>query len=159
MQTEADQAVPVTVLLVEDNPPEVHLVEEILRDVAAPIALHVVHDGAAALEFVRRTGAFTTVARPGLILLDLNLPKVDGRDVLAALKGDPELRAIPIIVLSVSTDPADVAGCYALGANAFVTKPVGLGDFFQAVRAIDAFWLRTTSLPGRAAVARTAAGK
>ena len=127
-------------LLVEDNPGDEELAREALRDVAAPLHLSVVHDGVEALAFLRREGRYADVPRPDLVLLDLNVPKLDGRGVLARAKADEALRDIPIVVLTSSHAPADVRHAYALHANAYVAKPVDLDQHLAAVRAVVEFW-------------------
>ena len=127
-------------LLVEDNPGDVELAREALRDVTVPLRLSVVHDGVEALAFLRREGRHADAPRPDLVLLDLNVPKLDGRGVLAEAKGDAALRDIPIVVLTSSRAPSDVRRAYALHANAYVAKPVDLDQHLAAVRAVVDFW-------------------
>jgi two-component system, chemotaxis family, response regulator Rcp1 len=142
----------VRVLLVEDNPADVGLVEEAFRDGRLRYELHVAEDGVAAMNFLHRKGKFTNAPRPEIVLLDLNLPKKDGREVLEEAKSDPELREIPIIVLTTSDDEADVHRAYELHANCYMTKPVDIDDFIRKVRSIEDFWLTFVRLPsGRAA--------
>ncbi len=136
------------ILLVEDNPGDVRLMREALSDGLRSNVLSVVTDGAAALAFLRREGTFHAAPQPDVILLDLNLPKMDGRQVLAAIKGDSRLRRIPVVVLTTSADERDVLGSYDLGANCYITKPVDLDQFLAAVRAIEQFWLTVVTLPG-----------
>jgi CheY-like chemotaxis protein len=144
--------IPVRVLLVEDNPADVGLVEEAFRDGRLNYELHVAEDGVAAINFLRRKGTFATAPRPEIVLLDLNLPKMDGREVLHEVKNDPELREIPIIVLTTSDDEADVHRAYGLHANCYMTKPVDIDDFLKKIRSIEDFWLTFVRLPdGRAA--------
>ena len=127
-------------LLVEDNPGDVELAREALRDVTVPLRLSVVHDGVEALAFLRREGRHADAPRPDLVLLDLNVPKLDGRGVLAEAKGDAALRDIPIVVLTSSQASTDVRRAYALHANAYVAKPVDLDQHLAAVRAVVEFW-------------------
>ena len=127
-------------LLVEDNPGDVELAREALRDVALPLHLSVVHDGVEALAFLRRQGRYADAPRPDLVLLDLNIPKLDGRGVLAEAKGDAALREIPIVVLTSSQAEPDVRRAYALHANCYVAKPVDLDQYFATVRAVVEFW-------------------
>lgn len=136
---------PGEVLLVEDNPGDADLIREALREVALPLVLRVAQDGVAALEELRRSDA----SRPDLILLDLNLPKQDGREVLGELKRDPALSAIPVVVLSSSEAERDLLQAYQLHANCFVTKPVDLTELLATVRAIAEFWFRHVKLPPR----------
>jgi chemotaxis family two-component system response regulator Rcp1 len=137
----------VNILLVEDNPGDVRLTLEALRDGRIANQLHVVHDGEDAMEFARRQGVYIDAPRPDLILLDLNLPKKDGREVLEELKNDPELHRIPVIVLTTSSAESDVLRSYDLHANCFISKPIGYDDFIAAVRSIENFWLKLVQLP------------
>ena len=138
---------PAQILLVEDNPGDVRLVMEALNE--APIAthMHVVEDGVEALAYLRREGKFASAPRPQLILLDLNLPRKDGRDVLADVKRDHDLRRIPVIVLTSSDAEQDIAMSYDLHANCFISKPVNLEKFLFAVRTVAEFWLQHVKLP------------
>jgi chemotaxis family two-component system response regulator Rcp1 len=138
---------PIHILLVEDNPGDVRLLREAVAEVPVHATVSVVGDGVEALAFLRREGWDAAMPRPTLILLDLNLPRLGGREVLAAIKGDPALRRIPVVVLSTSDAPADIAAAYGLHANAYVTKPLDLERFFAAVRALDAFWFGVAHLP------------
>lgn len=135
------------VLLVEDNPADVRLTVEALRDAKVANALNVVNDGVEALAFLRREGEHADAIRPDLVILDLNLPRLDGKDVLAAIKRDAELRRIPVAVLTTSVAEADVMRSYDLGANCYITKPVGLEQFLAVVRSIESFWLGVVRLP------------
>ena len=135
------------VLLVEDSPADVRLTQEAMRRWDITVNLHVVRDGVAAMEFLRREGAYPHAVRPNLVLLDLNLPKKDGREVLAEVKQDESLRNLPIVVLTTSAAQEDVMQSYGLNANAYVRKPVGLADFFKAMQAIEMFWLDVVTLP------------
>ena len=128
------------ILLVEDNPDDVDLTREAFREVGATSRLHVVESGIDAIAFLRREGPYAAAPTPDLVLLDLNLPKKSGHEVLAEIKRDPTLRAIPIVVLTSSAAESDVARSYALSANGYVTKPVDLDDYFRVVRLIDHFW-------------------
>lgn len=140
----------IEILLVDDNPADVRLAQEALRETSAEKKnLRVVSDGVAALDFLRRRGPWGDAPRPDLILLDLNLPKKDGREVLAEIKMDEELRAIPVIVLTTSEDKEDVRRSYELHANCYISKPVGLDRYLEAVRRIDDFWLQLAQLPPR----------
>jgi two-component system response regulator len=135
------------ILLVEDNPADAELVEEAFRDCPFPYQLHFAEDGVVALQFLRQQGRFASAPRPDMILLDLNLPKKDGREVLQELKADPILQTIPVIVLTTSDDDADVHRAYGLHANCYLTKPVDLDDFLRKVRSIENFWLTMVRLP------------
>ncbi|CAN5541991.1 response regulator [soil metagenome] len=137
----------VDILLVEDSPGDVMLTVEALRDAKVHNNLHVVRDGEEALAFLRQEGAHANSPRPDLILLDLNLPRYGGREVLAEIKADPHLRRIPVVVLSTSDDVEDVLHAYDLNANCYVTKPVDLDQFVRVVQAIDEFWLSLVRLP------------
>jgi len=135
------------ILLVEDNPGDVRLVREALAESGGTSRLHTVGDGAEALAFVRREGEYADAPRPDLILLDLNLPRMDGREVLKAVKSDPETRDIPVIILTTSSAPPDIEMAYDRGANAYVRKPLGMDRLTDAASAIRDFWLRTATLP------------
>ena len=139
----------VKILLVEDNPADVGLVEEAFNDGRMQYDLDVATDGVVALEHLN-----AAKGKPDLILLDLNLPKKDGREVLAEIKADPALREIPVIVLTTSDDEADVHRAYGLHANCYLTKPVDFDDFIRKVRSIEEFWLTFVRLPHRMAAAR-----
>jgi two-component system, chemotaxis family, response regulator Rcp1 len=138
---------PIEILLVEDNAGDVRLTVEALREGRVPNNLHVASDGVEALAFLRRQGPFEAAARPDMILLDLNLPKKDGREVLAEIKADPDLRRIPIVVLTTSQAERDILQSYNLHANCYITKPVDIDAFFAVVRSIDSFWLAVVRLP------------
>ena len=136
------------VLIVEDNVPDARLIESILRRGPVPKTVRVVGGGVDAMAFLRREGAFVEASRPSLVLLDLNLPGKDGREVLEEMKGDPDLRCIPVVVLTTSGAPTDVRHAYDLHANAYIVKPVGLDAFTAAIRAVEEFWLATAQIPG-----------
>lgn len=137
-------------LLVEDNPGDVRLTQEVLREAAVPPRLHVAPDGERALEMMRGVEVEgLEPRRPDLVLLDLNLPRLGGVEVLRECKADRELRRMPVVVLSSSAADRDIANSYELGANAYITKPVGLEDFLGVVRAIERFWLGIATLPPR----------
>jgi chemotaxis family two-component system response regulator Rcp1 len=137
----------IEILLVEDNPGDVRLIQEALRDGKVWNNPHVVSDGEAALDFVYRRGAYADKPRPDLVLLDLNLPKKDGREVLAVIKGDPDLRRIPVVVLTTSKEEEDVLRAYNLAANCYVAKPVEFDEFMKVIRMIEDFWLTIVALP------------
>jgi CheY-like chemotaxis protein len=137
----------VHILLVEDNLGDARLTLEAFREARVPNRLSHVTDGVQAMEFLRRAGAYTEVARPDLILLDLNLPCKDGREVLSEIKSDAALRRIPVIILTTSQADEDVRRAYDLNANCYVAKPVELDQFLQVVRCIDEFWLTVAKLP------------
>ena len=135
---------PIEILLVEDNPADVRLTVEALKDAKVPTRLHVARDGVEAIRLLRDdTGV---VPRPDLILLDLNLPRKDGREVLAEVKQDEALRHIPVVILTTSQAEQDILQSYRLGANAFVTKPVEIDHFFEVVRSMEHFWLAAARL-------------
>ncbi|GAC1315426.1 MAG: response regulator [Chloroflexota bacterium] len=138
---------PIEILLVEDNPGDVRLTIEALRDGKVRNRLSVARDGVEALAYLRRDGDFAHAVRPDLILLDLNLPRVDGRQVLAEIKADPQLRTIPVVVLTTSQAEQDVLNVYELQANCYVTKPVDLDQYLKVVKSIEDFWLTVVSLP------------
>lgn len=138
---------PVEILLVEDNPGDVRLTREALREGKVRNNLHVAPDGVEALRFLRREGEYAEVVRPDLILLDLNLPKKDGREVLEDIKADPQLRYIPVVVLTSSQAEQDILRAYDLHANCYVTKPVDLDQFIHVVRSIEDFWFTIVKLP------------
>jgi CheY-like chemotaxis protein len=145
------QGRPVEILLVEDSPGDVQLTIEALRDAKVSNNLHVATDGVEALAFLRRQGAFAGVPQPDLILLDLNLPKKSGHEVLEEIKNDADLRRIPVVILSTSNHADDVLAAYDNAANCYITKPVDLDQFLQVIRAIDDFWLTFVKLPAEAA--------
>lgn len=138
---------PVEILLVEDNPGDVRLTREALRDAKVRNNLHVASDGVEALQFLRRQGNFEQVPQPDLILLDLNLPKKGGREVLEEIKQDKGLKHIPVVILTTSQAEQDILESYRLRANAYVTKPVDLEQFLRVVRTIEEFWLEIVKLP------------
>lgn len=138
---------PVRILLVEDSPGDVNLTREALRTARVANELAVVGDGEAAIEYLRRVGAYADAPPVDLVLLDLNLPKKDGREVLAEVKEDPDLRRIPVIVLTTSADEADILRSYELHANAYVTKPVAFAEFLNALQQLEGFWLQVVRLP------------
>jgi CheY-like chemotaxis protein len=139
----------IEVLLVEDDPGDVLMTREAFEDYKVSNRLHVVNDGAEAMEFLRRKGEHAEAPRPDLVLLDLNLPRMDGREVLQAIKSDPELASIPVVVLTTSEAEEDVLRSYSLHANAYVTKPVDFERFITVVRQIDEFFVTVVRLPTR----------
>jgi CheY-like chemotaxis protein len=142
----ASPAVPIEILLVEDNPGDVRLTREALKDARVRNHISVAMDGVEAMGFLRQEGAHTAAPRPDLILLDLNLPKKNGREVLEEIKTDPELQHIPVVVLTTSQAEQDILESYRLRANAFVTKPVDLEQFLKVVGSIEQFWLEIVKL-------------
>jgi len=147
--TSAKTGRPIDILMVEDNPGDVRLAREAFKEVKVLNELHVVEDGVEALAFLRRQGKYANAVRPELILLDLNLPKKDGREVLAEIKEDPDLRRIPVVILTVSKAEEDIIRTYDLHANCYITKPVDLEGFMKIVRAIEGFWLTIVELPSK----------
>jgi len=144
----ADNVVkPIEILLVEDNPGDADLAREALEGSKVHNMLHVVGDGVEAMNFLRRTGKHASAPRPDLILLDLNLPRMDGREVLAVVKSDDDLKRIPIVILTTSQDEEDILRAYNLHANCFITKPIDLNQFMKVVRSIEDFWLCIVKLP------------
>ncbi|MBC8264010.1 MAG: response regulator [Anaerolineales bacterium] len=137
----------VEILLVEDNPGDVRLAQEALKDAKMRNNLHVARDGVEAMAFLRREGKYADAPHPDLILLDLNLPKKDGREVLAEVKADEDLRRIPVVILTMSKDEEDILKTYNLHANCYVTKPLDLDQFIKVVKAIEDFWLTIVKLP------------
>jgi two-component system, chemotaxis family, response regulator Rcp1 len=140
-------AQPLEVLLVEDSPGDVRLTKEALKDAKVHINLGVVRDGIDAMAFLMREGEYATAPRPDLILLDLNLPRKDGREVLKEIKENPELKSIPVVILTTSASEADILRSYLLHANCYITKPVNLDGFLTVVKSIDSFWLSVVKLP------------
>lgn len=134
-------------LLVEDCPSDVRLIREVLKEAKVPVHLSLAHDGVEALDYMRQTET-GKAARPDLILLDLNLPRKNGREVLAELKSSPRFRQIPVLVMTSSEAEEDIRECYVLNANCYITKPTNLPQYFQVVRAIENFWFLTATLPG-----------
>ena len=137
----------IEVLLVEDSPGDVRLTREALKDAKVHISLHVATDGIDAMAYLERTGPYVNAPRPDLILLDLNLPKKDGREVLKEIKESPSLRIIPVVILTTSSSDADVLQSYQLHANCYISKPVDLDGFLKVVQSIDNFWLSVVKLP------------
>jgi two-component system, chemotaxis family, response regulator Rcp1 len=138
---------PIRILMVEDNDGDVFLTTEALKSAKVANELFVVHDGVECMDFLRQKGKYADALRPDLILLDLNLPRRDGREVLAELKPDPDLRKIPVVVLTSSSAEIDVAQAYDLHANCYIVKPVDFANLLSVVRAIENFWLNVVRLP------------
>ena len=138
---------PIEILLVEDNPADVRLTVEALKESKIRNRLNVVENGVEAMDYLRRQGKYATAVRPDLVLLDLNLPLKDGREVLADIKADQNLKIIPIVILTTSKAEQDIVKTYNLHANCYVTKPVDLEQFITVVRAIEDFWLTIVKLP------------
>ncbi|OHC04590.1 MAG: response regulator [Planctomycetes bacterium RIFCSPLOWO2_12_FULL_40_19] len=139
---------PVEILLVEDNPGDIRLTEEALREGRVRNNLHKVENGVEAMAFLRRRGKYADAAHPDLVLLDLNLPLKDGREVLEEIKSDEQLKRIPVIVLTTSSAEVDILHTYDNHGNAYITKPIDLDQFVKAIKAIEDFWFKIAMLPG-----------
>ncbi|MGB3694337.1 MAG: response regulator [Spirulinaceae cyanobacterium] len=137
------------ILLVEDSPTDADLTKEAFSESDLVNSLHIVEDGVEALEFLRRQGKYSNQVHPDVILLDLNLPKKNGHEVLAEIKNDPELRTIPVVILTTSADEEDVLKSYRLHGNCYITKPVDLERFIEVVNSIEDFWLSVVKLPSQ----------
>jgi two-component system, chemotaxis family, response regulator Rcp1 len=144
-----DAIKPANVLLVEDNPDDVELTLEALKDSRVRMEIHVVADGISAMAFLRREGQYADRRRPDLILLDLNLPLMDGREVLKEIRADPNLTDIPIVVLTTSEDEGDILRAYKLHANCYISKPLDFLRFTEIIKQIEGFWLQLVKLPRR----------
>ena len=138
---------PIDILLVEDNPGDARLAQEAFKVSGLPNTLHHVVDGVEGWKFLNREGEYANAPRPDLVLLDLNMPRMDGRELLKLIKSSKAFRAIPVVVLTVSSDDQDIEQAYELYANCFITKPLALDDFTQAIRTIESFWLTLVRLP------------
>jgi CheY-like chemotaxis protein len=138
---------PIRILMVEDDPADVRLTREALINKKVPLIMHDVPDGIGAMAFLRKEGAYTDMVRPDLILLDLNMPRMDGREVLAELQKDPKLKRIPVIVLTTSQSEEDILAAYDMNANCYITKPVNWRQFIKIVELIEEFWLTVVKLP------------
>ncbi len=137
----------IDILLVEDNPGDVRLAQEALKESKVRNSLYVVEDGVEAMAFLRREGKYAGVPRPDLVLLDLNLPRKSGREVLAEVKADEDLRRIPVVVLTVSKAEEDIIKCYSQHANCYITKPLDFNQFMKVTKSIEEFWLTIVKLP------------
>ena len=147
MRSIGTDASAIEVLLVEDSPGDVRLTREAFKDAKVHINLHVASDGTEAMSFLMGEGKHANAPRPDLILLDLNLPRKDGREVLAEIKEDPALKTIPVVILTTSASEEDILRSYQLHANCYITKPVDLDGFLKVVKSIDSFWLTVVKLP------------
>ncbi len=145
--TKGENGTPVEILLVEDNPGDVRLTQEALREAKVRNNLYVVSDGEEALKFLYRRDGYSDAPRPDIILLDLNLPKKNGQEVLAEIKADPSLRRIPVVILTTSKAEEDILKSYDLHANCYVTKPVDFEQFIRVIQSIQEFWLTVVKLP------------
>ena len=137
------------ILLVEDDPGDVELTREGLREATMLVNLHVVDDGEKALKFLRKEPPYAEAVRPDIVLLDLNMPRKDGKEALREIKGDPALRSIPVVVLTTSEAEADIAACYDLGANCYITKPISFAAFTKVVAMIEEFWFTIVRMPAK----------
>lgn len=151
MQIEPTSEKPIDILLVEDNPGDARLAQEALKDCKIRNSVHIVRDGLEAMAYLRGRENFAGGDLPDLILLDLNLPRMDGREVLAEVKADPVLKRIPVVILTTSKAEEDVLRSYNLHANCYITKPIDLQQFMTVVRSIEDFWLTVVKLPPRGA--------
>ena len=142
-----DRERPIEILLVEDNPGDVRLTQEVFKEGKVRNQLNVVWNGEEALAYLRREGRFSKASRPDMILLDLNLPRKGGREVLAEIKRDPKLKCIPVVILTTSEAEQDIADSYQQHANCYIVKPVDLDQFIGVVRTIEGFWLQIVKLP------------
>ena len=149
--SEENYVLPIEILLVEDNPADVRLTTEALKEERVYNNLHVVTDGVEAMAFLRKEGKYAKAVRPDLVLLDLNLPRKDGREVLKEIKEDESLKTIPVVVLTVSKAEEDILKSYKLHANCYISKPVDLNQFIKVARSIQDFWLTIVKLPPKAA--------
>jgi chemotaxis family two-component system response regulator Rcp1 len=147
--TTGDSSKPVDILLVEDNPGDARLAIEALSESTVPNTVHAVRDGEEAMAFLHQEGKYASSPRPDIILLDLNLPKKDGREVLAEIKEDPDLKSIPVVVMTTSNAEDDIRKTYNLHVNCYVTKPVELDHFMKVIKSLEDFWLATVRLPSR----------
>ncbi|MER3493056.1 MULTISPECIES: response regulator [Fischerella] len=138
---------PIEILLIEDNPGDVELTKIALEDSKISVNLNIVEDGVEAIAFLRREGKYANVPHPDIVLLDLNLPKKDGREVLAEIKADEKLKRIPVVVLTTSQAEEDVLKVYNLSANCYITKPVDFDQFVKIVQSIENFWFTIVKLP------------
>ena len=147
MESIGTDASPIEILLVEDSAGDIRLTQEAFKKAKVHVNLHVATDGTKAMAFLGRTGDYANFPRPDLILLDLNLPKKDGRQVLEEIKESPTLKSIPVVILTTSASEADILRSYMLHANCYITKPVDLSGFLNVVKSIDNFWLSVVKLP------------
>ena len=147
MVTDKSLVYPIEILLIEDNPGDARLAKEALKDSKLMNTLNIVEDGVEAMNFLHQTGKYSKMPRPDLIILDLNLPKKDGREVLAEIKTDDDLKRIPVVILTISKAEEDILKSYNLHANCFITKPLDLDQFMKVVKSIEDFWLTIVKLP------------
>jgi len=145
------QSVPkkIDLLLVEDDPGDVELTREGLRSAHVVVDMHVVEDGDKALQYLRKQGPYRDAAKPDMVLLDLNMPKKNGREVLYEIRKDEALKDLPIVILTTSEAEADITACYRLGANSYIAKPVGCDEFSRVLRELENFWFKVAKMPKR----------
>jgi two-component system, chemotaxis family, response regulator Rcp1 len=139
----------IDILVVEDNPGDARLIKEVLKTYKIRNSLHIVNDGVEAMDFLYKRGEFAEVPRPDLIFLDLNLPRMDGREVLANIKGSDEFKQIPVVVMTMSQSEEDIVKSYRLQANCYVTKPIDLDQFIKVVESVEDFWFSMVKLPSK----------
>jgi CheY-like chemotaxis protein len=142
----------IDILIVEDNPGDARLIKEVLNDNKVYNSLYIVNDGVEALNFLHNQGEYQNAPRPDIIILDLNLPKRDGREVLAEIKADEELRHIPVVIMTISQAEEDILKTYKLHANCYITKPIDLNEFIRVVKSIEDFWFSIVKLPAKNAI-------
>jgi CheY-like chemotaxis protein len=142
----------IDILIVEDNPGDARLIKEVLNDNKVYNSLYIVNDGVEALNFLHNQGEYQNAPRPDIIILDLNLPKRDGREVLAEIKADEELRHIPVVIMTISQAEEDILKTYKLHANCYITKPIDLNEFIRVVKSIEDFWVSIVKLPAKNAI-------
>ena len=142
-----DKGTPIEILLVEDNPGDARLAMEALKECKLRNRIHLVEDGEEAMDFLLRNGRFEDAPRPDLVLLDLNLPKHDGSEVLSDIKNNPDLKQIPVVILTVSKAEEDIVRSYSAHANCFITKPIDFDQFLEVIKAVEHFWLSVVQLP------------
>ena len=147
MKSDKSLVYPIEILLVEDNPGDSRLAREAMKDYKLTNNLYIVEDGVEAMNFLRKEGKYAMAPRPDLIILDLNLPKKDGREVLAEIKTDDDLKRIPVVILTISKAEEDILNTYNLHANCFISKPIDLDQFMKVVKSIEDFWLTIVKLP------------
>ena len=148
MESVREAMKPIDILLVEDNPGDARLAKEALKDSKLRNNLYIADDGVEAMDFLRKVGKYADMPRPDLVILDLNLPKKDGREVLAEIKTDDDLKRIPVVILTISKAEEDILKSYNLHANCFISKPIDLDQFMKVVKSIEDFWLTIVRLPG-----------
>jgi two-component system response regulator len=142
----------IDILVVEDNPGDARLIKEVLNDNKIYSSLYIVNDGVEAMEFLHNHGKYSSVPKPDIIILDLNLPKRDGREVLAEIKSDDELKHIPIVIMTISQAEEDILKTYKLHANCYITKPIDLNEFIKVVKSIEDFWFSVVKLPPKSGI-------